>query len=736
MRGLDRDDIAVAASIVPPPTHRLCAIDLFAGAGGLSMGLARAGIATVCAVENDPHAVETFRGHSPAAKILDRDIERTDLRAYRGEVDLICGGPPCQPFSSGGLRGAADDERDMVPRFIEAVELIRPRAFLMENVPGLGAGSRAPYLALVLDTFRALGYLVSWAELNAADFGVPQSRRRLFIVGMRDRHFVFPPATHGPGRPDPQVAVADVLPPHQIGEPNPAAVVYAKKPDLRPNPYHGLLFNGGGRPINRALPAPTILASAGGNKTHFFDDLNLVPEYHRHLLRGGHPREGILPGARRLTVAESAVLQSFPPGMVFHGPPSAQYEQVGNAVPPVLAAVLGHALVAQLSAGTRRVGPVFAVSRPTQPALFAIDRGMSMVERGRNRAVERAVEHALDRIDAFIGQERPTLPNPQHRRACDDLLRGQAASVRTCALFLAFYRIAEPTWDLHSVPVGIRGKYGDKRLSQELSERYITLHDNIVAWAENLGIKGNASRFAFDTDPRFASFLAATRDADAVEQGRIADYLALRFAESQRIPSALPPVDDTVLTFFRAKALFHRLLALPSSGHIPQFLIAALLNELRKKQRIEVVTHHPHASDRFDAHAGDIEEFQDSRLIRAYEVTMRDDWKNRLSGFRQKMDVYGLRKYLIIAAGVNNDTDLGESAPVALSLVAEGRDIAVIDIRDVVNFLAAELDPGELRAAVNKGYEYLADRRLSGREDYMELYREAVDRWLDQTVQG
>jgi DNA (cytosine-5)-methyltransferase 1 len=196
-----------------------------------------------------------------------------------------------------------------------------------------------------------MGYRLSWQVVNAADFGVPQKRRRLFVVGMRGRPFVFPPPTHGPTGRRPYVAVCDVLPSEQIGEPNLSRVFYAKNPDLRPSPYDGHLFNGGGRPIDRRQPSHTILATAGGNKTHFFDDLGIVPEYHRHLLNGGKPREGELPGARRLTVLESATLQTFPPELRFDGPRSSQYAQVGNAVPPLLAAALGSALAAQMFEG-------------------------------------------------------------------------------------------------------------------------------------------------------------------------------------------------------------------------------------------------------------------------------------------------------------------------------------------------------------------------------------------------
>jgi DNA (cytosine-5)-methyltransferase 1 len=240
----------------------------------------------------------------------------------------------------------------MIPYFIKAVAEVRPIAFVMENVAGLAAGERHEYLMKTVKALEDHGYCVVWKLLNAADYGVPQKRRRLFVVGMRDRRFAFPEATHGPGRPHPHLAVDDVLPPHQIGEPNLSRVFYAKAPDLRPSPYDGHVYNGGGRPIDKGQPCHTILASAGGNKTHFFDELGIVPEYHRHLLRGGKPRTGTLPGARRLTVLESAILQSFPPEIAFSGPRSSQYRQVGDAVPPLLAAAVGKALVAQLGIGS------------------------------------------------------------------------------------------------------------------------------------------------------------------------------------------------------------------------------------------------------------------------------------------------------------------------------------------------------------------------------------------------
>jgi DNA (cytosine-5)-methyltransferase 1 len=115
------------------------------------------------------------------------------------------------------------------------------------------------------------------------------------------------------------------------------------------------LFNGGGRPIDLTDLAPTLLASMGGNKTPWVDTLGIVPGYHAHLAAGGEPRIGMVPGARRITVAEAAALQTFPDGMIFAGPRSSQYRQVGNAVPPLLAREVGRALVGYLTQKRRAV---------------------------------------------------------------------------------------------------------------------------------------------------------------------------------------------------------------------------------------------------------------------------------------------------------------------------------------------------------------------------------------------
>jgi len=340
-------------------------LDLFAGAGGLSIGLARAGFQPVGAVEVMEDAAETYEARHDFD--VDRrrleDIPATELRAMRASVRVVVGGPPCQPWSTGGLRRGDDDRRDGFPAMFRALELIRPEAFMIENVAGLGVGKTRAYFLDFLSVLEdVLGYEVKTKTLDAADYGVPQRRQRTFIVGMRDSVFEFPQPTHGPRRSNRWRRAGDVLTVEPVGEPNLSIVTYAKSPDLRPSPYDGLLFNGGGRPINLGVPARTILASAGGNKTPFIDTLGVVPEYHATLwdAERGRAREnykdavriGLVPGARRITVAESAALQTFPAGMTFEGKRSSQYTQIGNAVPPDLAAAVGRALRVALRART------------------------------------------------------------------------------------------------------------------------------------------------------------------------------------------------------------------------------------------------------------------------------------------------------------------------------------------------------------------------------------------------
>ena len=313
----------------------------------MTLGFKAAGVKIQCAVEITPDAFATYSLHTRPKDHFNGDIAEVDFRKYRSESEMVFGGPPCQPFSLGGLNRGRKDRRDMIPQFIRVLTEVQPLCFVMENVPGLTLRGHRTYFESVLQALTGAGYKLSWQVVNSADYGIPQKRRRLFIVGFRDRTFRFPDPTHGLGQKNPYVPCGSVIGKEPIGEPPDCPVKYARSPDLRPSPFAGHVYNGGGRPINLLEPAPTILASSGGYKTHWVDTMNVACEYHQHLMAGGKPREGFVPGARRLSMEECALLQTFSKEMKFSGSRSSRYTQVGDAVPPVLAEVVAREVMRQ-----------------------------------------------------------------------------------------------------------------------------------------------------------------------------------------------------------------------------------------------------------------------------------------------------------------------------------------------------------------------------------------------------
>ncbi|MHB8233117.1 MAG: DNA cytosine methyltransferase [Solirubrobacteraceae bacterium] len=333
------------------------AVSLYSGAGGLDLGFSRAGFRIRWAIDSDPFAVQTYNTNLEPCAVCG-DVLGVDPPVSL-QPTLVIGGPPCQGFSVIGRMDPDDPRSRHVDHFFDVVAYLRPRAFVMENVKALAESPRwAPVRTRLLERAADLGYERSLFVLNAQEFGVPQSRERMFLIGVQDASPARPIATTAAHPPSVR-SVLEQLP--RFGEPGndaicAARVVPASKPIMRPTAHRGsLLFNGSGRPLNLNGLAKTLPASMGGNATPIIDQEELehgaqpwVVDYHRRLQSGKPPLKRAPARLRRITVQEAAALQTFPPSWHFAGQRVAQYRQIGNAVPPRLAEAVALSLRGQL----------------------------------------------------------------------------------------------------------------------------------------------------------------------------------------------------------------------------------------------------------------------------------------------------------------------------------------------------------------------------------------------------
>lgn len=382
-------------------------VELFAGAGGLGIGLHQAGFQPERVVEWDRDCCNTIRGNQFRKvesvahwNLTEGDIRGVDFSAYEGVLDLVSGGPPCQPFSLGGKHRAYDDARDMFPQAIRAVRQARPRAFIFENVKGLTRAAfrnyfeyiklqlEHPDLVLTNDEtweehlgrlerhhtsgIRAdLHYRVVTRVLNAADYGVPQRRERVFFVGFRDDlniEWSFPGETHSrdallwsqrPGAqywerhevPKAERVPAERLEARMRGITDwPAslpwrtvrdALVGLPDPERAPDEAKGFLNH-------RLQPGARSYAGHTGSP---LDEPGKTLKAGVHGVPGGENMLARADGSvRYFSIRESARLQTFPDSYVFHGAWSEAMRQLGNAVPVRLAQVVGSDVAGHLRA--------------------------------------------------------------------------------------------------------------------------------------------------------------------------------------------------------------------------------------------------------------------------------------------------------------------------------------------------------------------------------------------------
>lgn len=300
-------------------------VSLFSGAGGLDFGFIKAGHQILWANDLYRDAVETYQKNI-GNHIVCEDISKISTSDIP-DCDIVIGGFPCQGFSVANTKRHVDDERNVLyKQLLRVIRDKNPKFFLAENVKGILIIGKGKVFQMILDDFQSIGYNVQYRVLNAADYGVPQTRLRVIIVGVRkDVHFEYkyPSPTNSKdganGLPR-WVSVSDAL--KDIPDPD--------LPNNLPNHNYSkykLSFNGyiGHRPLNPDMPAPTVTAR-GDDK----GGVVILP----------HPT-----AARRMSCRELATIQSFPLDYEFQGNRSSVYRQIGNAVP----VLLGYAVAKQFN---------------------------------------------------------------------------------------------------------------------------------------------------------------------------------------------------------------------------------------------------------------------------------------------------------------------------------------------------------------------------------------------------
>lgn len=339
--------------------NKYTVIDLFCGCGGLSKGFEEAGFQILVGVDAEQSALNTFERNHKNSKGLNLDLYKTEsfdkIKDAVGErnVDVVIGGPPCQGFSLTGQRKFDDPRNQLYLAMIEAVHRFTPKAFLVENVPGMANLYNGTVRDEIIKRFSNMGYKVSYKVVCAADYGVPQIRKRLVFVGLRDSEekFEFPKAFLQPSEYITcEQAISDL--PSLKDELGTETSNYSQKPIteyqklMRGN--NNILYNHVAVAHKAFVKETIALVPDGGNYKDLPVGVGESRKFHMAWTRyaSNKPSRTIDTGHRNNfhykwnrcpTVRESARLQSFPDDFVFLGTKTQQNRQVGNAVPVLLA---------------------------------------------------------------------------------------------------------------------------------------------------------------------------------------------------------------------------------------------------------------------------------------------------------------------------------------------------------------------------------------------------------------
>lgn len=342
---------------------KLKILDLFCGCGGLSFGFGLENFEVVAGIDNWKDALRTFKRNHPGAKgmLIDlsdkKEVEKV-IKAV-GHIDVVVGGPPCQGFSISGKRNPNDPRNTLYKNFVAILKELKPKAFVMENVPNLVAMDKGKIKDKIIKDFSTIGYKVTYKIILASDYGVPQNRKRVVFVGLRNgKQFIFPEATHGEGKLkkiNVKEAISDL--PEQTLE---NGIPYLVPPESM---YQSRMRKGGNGIYNHEETLHTEktksiikLVPDGGN----YKDLPKKYQKTRRVniawtrfsshkpsltIDTGHNHHFHYQYNRVPTARESARLQSFPDNFIFEGKKNDQLKQIGNAVPPLLAEALAKQLI-------------------------------------------------------------------------------------------------------------------------------------------------------------------------------------------------------------------------------------------------------------------------------------------------------------------------------------------------------------------------------------------------------
>lgn len=306
-------------------SQQFTSIEICAGAGGMALGLEHAGFEHLAVFDNDKHAHATLLHNRPTWNPQLCDVKSLDCSHYQN-VDLFAGGVPCPPFSIAGQQKGANDERDLFPDALRLIEQIQPKAVILENVRGFSGARFSNYRQHLIEKLKHLGFTTQWRVLKASDYGVPQLRPRFILVALQQDYVPF-------------FAWPDVIP-------NPPTVADVIGDLMGADGWPGIdTWIGQAQSI-----APTLV---GGSKKHGGADLGPT-RAKRQWAELGVDGKGIanLPPCRedptdklpRLTIPMVARLQGFPDDWAFQGGKTAQYRQIGNALPPLVAQSVGMAV--------------------------------------------------------------------------------------------------------------------------------------------------------------------------------------------------------------------------------------------------------------------------------------------------------------------------------------------------------------------------------------------------------